>query len=44
VGYLRQENERLSRTGMIRWFLAGAVVLLVGWMVGRVSRKKKKYY
>ena len=44
VEYLRQETERLSRTGIIRWFLAGAAVLLVGWMVGRVSRKKKKYY
>jgi len=44
VEYLRRENERLGRTGMIRWFLAGGGVLLVGWMVGRVSRKKKKYY
>jgi len=44
VEFLRQENERLSRTGGIRWFLAGAAVLFFGWLVGRASRKKKKYY
>jgi SH3 domain protein len=40
---LAQENERLRRTGMIKWFIAGAGVFLVGWIVGKASRKKRLY-
>jgi len=40
---LKKENARLQKTGMIRWFLAGAGVLLIGLIAGRVSRKKKYY-
>jgi len=39
---LRQENEVMLRTGMIRWFLAGGGVFFVGWLVGKISRKKKR--
>ncbi len=39
---LRQENEVMLRTGMIRWFLAGGGVFLAGWIVGKISRKKKR--
>lgn len=39
---LREENEQLLRTGMIRWFLAGAGVLLAGWIMGKSSRKKRR--
>lgn len=28
------ENSRLFRTGMIKWFLAGVGVLLMGWLIG----------
>jgi SH3 domain protein len=40
---LKQENARLRRTGMLRWFLAGACVFLIGLIAGKVSRKKKYY-
>ncbi|HKL49476.1 MAG TPA: TIGR04211 family SH3 domain-containing protein [Desulfuromonadales bacterium] len=38
---LEQENDTLLRTGAIKWFLAGGGVFLVGWILGKVSRKKK---
>jgi len=40
---LKKENARLKKTGMIRWFLAGAGVLLIGLIAGRVTRKKKYF-
>jgi SH3 domain protein len=40
---LKQENARLRSTGMLRWFLAGAGVFLIGLIAGRVSRKKRYY-
>lgn len=39
---LRSERDAVLRTGMIQWFLAGGGVLLCGWVVGRLSRKKTK--
>lgn len=39
---LRGERDAELRTGMIKWFLAGGGVLLCGWLIGRVSRKKAK--
>jgi SH3 domain protein len=41
---LRSENEQLLMTGMIRWFLAGGGVFFFGWMIGKISRKKRKGY
>lgn len=41
---LRAENEQLLMTGMIRWFLAGGGVFFFGWMIGKISRKKRKGY
>ncbi|MEJ2191709.1 MAG: TIGR04211 family SH3 domain-containing protein [Nitrospirota bacterium] len=40
---LQAENERLMRNGMIKWFLAGGGVLLVGWIIGKISRQKRYY-
>lgn len=36
-------NDRLSKKNMV-WFLAGAGVLLVGFIIGSSSRKKKASY
>jgi SH3 domain protein len=41
---LRTENDNLIEKRMIYWFLAGAGVFFFGWMSGKLSRKKKKYY
>jgi SH3 domain protein len=45
---LRDENQRLTgekakltRAWATRWFLTGAGVLLVGWVLGALTRKKK---
>ena len=41
---LKEENNLYLRTGVIKWFLAGAGVLCFGWVLGKVSRKKKRNY
>lgn len=40
---LREENTTLLRSGMIKWFLAGGSVFFVGWLSGKVSRKKRRF-
>ena len=44
VTMLRSENESLSDNRMIKWFLAGGGVLLIGWILGKISRKKRSRY
>lgn len=43
-----QENENLKLSQRVRWFVAGALVLFLGWFVGwatgRRGRKKKGAY
>lgn len=41
---LMQENERHKRNEKIKWFLAGGGVFFVGWISGKLSRKKKRIY
>ncbi|MCA1765382.1 MAG: TIGR04211 family SH3 domain-containing protein [Desulfobulbaceae bacterium] len=41
VRSLTAENSDLMRTGAVRWFLAGAGVLFLGWIIGKASRKKR---
>lgn len=41
---LQEENEQLLRSGMMQWFLAGAGVFLVGWIIGKISRKQKRLF
>lgn len=40
---LQEENKGFHRSNMIQWFLAGGGVFLVGWLVGKISRKKRSY-
>lgn len=41
---LREENQNFHRSNMIQWFLAGGGVFLGGWIIGKISRKKKRRY
>jgi SH3 domain protein len=40
---LEGDLERGERKEIIHWFLAGASVLLIGWLIGRISRQKRFY-
>ena len=42
VRFLREEKSRLLRSGVIKWFLAGGGVFFFGWIIGKISRKKKQ--
>ena len=42
VQILRDENSSLKRSGVIKWFLAGGGVFFFGWIIGKVSRKRKQ--
>lgn len=41
---LKEESNLYLRTGIIKWFLAGAGVLFFGWILGKMSGKKKRFY
>ena len=41
--HLQQENARLKGTGILRWFVVGAGVFLVGLIIGKISRKKRYF-
>ncbi len=41
---LREENQSFHRSNMIRWFLAGGGVFFGGWVIGKISRGKKRSY
>ena len=42
VQTLVQENENLKLSGKIRWFAVGALVLLVGWLIGVIMGRSQK--
>lgn len=44
IDSIRQENTHLKRSGILKWFLAGAGVLLIGFIAGKMGQSKKKYY
>jgi len=44
VTSLRTQNEKLSDNRMIKWFLAGGGVFLLGWIIGKISRKKRSRF
>ena len=41
--HLQKENTDLRNTRRLQWFLAGGGVFFIGWIAGKVSRKKKYY-
>ena len=41
VTALLEKNDSLSDSRMIKWFLAGGSVFLLGWIIGKISRKKR---
>jgi len=38
---LSAEHSWYARTGLIKWFLAGASVFFVGWLVGKLARRPR---
>ena len=43
IALLESQTSHLFKTGMIKWFLAGVGVLLLGWVLGHsVSSKRKR--
>ena len=41
---LRQDNDAILRKAIVKWFLAGAGVLFVGWLMGKRSRPRKRSF
>jgi len=41
VQNLQAINDKISDSRMIKWFLAGGGVFLFGWIIGKISRKKR---
>ncbi len=42
LAILQEENKDFHRSNMIQWFLAGGGVFFFGWLIGKISRKKKR--
>ncbi|MBE0500006.1 MAG: TIGR04211 family SH3 domain-containing protein [Desulfuromonadales bacterium] len=40
---LQSENALLLRTAVIKWVFTGAGILFIGWIMGKVSRNKRRY-
>ena len=41
---LREKNEKFADSRMIKWFLAGGGVFFFGWIIGKISRKKRSRF
>lgn len=42
--HLQQENAHVKRRGRLWWFVAGGGVFFAGFVAGKISRKKPKFY
>lgn len=42
MNVLKRDNQELKQTKNIFWFLSGAGVLLLGWLLGRSARKNRR--
>jgi SH3 domain protein len=40
---LQEDHDRLIRNEILHWFLAGSGVFFVGLIIGKLSRKKKRF-
>ena len=40
---IKEKNRNLFKTSMIKWFLTGAGVLLLGWIIGQSVSAKKQH-
>ena len=43
LNILQEENKKFHRSNMIKWFLAGGAVFFIGWLAGKVSRRKRGF-
>lgn len=41
---LQKTTEKMADSRMIKWFLAGGGVFLFGWIIGKISRKKRSRF
>ena len=41
IKVLQEKNDEITDSRMIKWFLAGGGVFFFGWIIGRISRKKR---
>ncbi len=41
VRTLKEKNKSLSNRSIVYWFLAGGGVLLLGWLIGQISKKRR---
>jgi SH3 domain protein len=41
---LQEKNKKMTDSRMIRWFLAGGGVFFFGWLIGKISRKKRSRF
>jgi SH3 domain protein len=41
---LQEKNEKFAFSRMIKWFLAGGGVFFFGWLIGKISRKKRSRF
>jgi SH3 domain protein len=39
---LQEENRTMLSSASVKWFLAGGGTLFVGWIMGKLSRRKKR--
>ena len=44
VKELQKKNEKFADSKMIKWFLAGGGVFFFGWLIGKISRKKRSRF
>jgi SH3 domain protein len=43
LAVLQKENNNFHRSNMVQWFLAGGGVFFFGWLIGKISRRKRGF-